>query len=137
LKIIQYGDEMPAVEDGWFPPPGEDVKTTPYIVTCLPGGAPPTVGTAPAKQCKAPAWCLFNITADPCEYNDLAGSHPAELKAMIAAIAPYQATAVPPNSGTGCNPSTTCVDAPLAKNGKVTAYWACDGPYGNVSKPCA
>lgn len=135
LKVLQYGEEAPAVEDGWFPPPGEDTTTTPYVVVCTPGAAP-RVGAANAARCKAPAWCLFNVTDDPCEYNDISSSRPADLAQMIAAIAPFQAAAVPPNPGTGCNPSITCVDAPLAKNGKLSAYWPCDGKFGNVTQPC-
>ena len=136
LKILQYGQEAPVDEDGWWPPPGEDSTTTPYVVVCTPGAAP-RVGAANVTQCKAPAWCLFNITDDPCEYNDISSTRPADLAKMIAAIAPYQAAAVPPNYGQGCNPSITCVDAPLAKKGKLSAYWPCDGKFGNVSQPCA
>lgn len=134
MKVITYGGENPADEDGWWPPPGENVSTTPYTVLC---GAPLRTGAAPRAQCKAPMWCLFNISQDPCEYNDLSISMPSELARLVALIAPYQLSAVAPNYGTGCQPSITCVDAPRAPMGKVNAVWPCDGRYGNVTQPCA
>ena len=133
LKLLQYGGVAPADEDGWWPPPGEDPGSTQYTVRC----AGPRVGAANASQCRAPAWCLFDVVADPCEYQDLAAARPSDVARLVGLIAPYQRAAVPPNYGTGCLPSVTCVDAPLAKGGRVSAYWPCDGRFGNVSAPCA
>ena len=138
LKVLTYGGEDPVDEDGWWPPPGEDVSATPYTVHCAASpGVAPRVGPAPRAQCQAPVWCLFNITADPCEYDDLASSMPHELARLVALIQPYQLSAVAPNYGTGCEPTIVCVDAPRAPTGKVNAVWPCDGRYGNVSQPCA
>lgn len=136
LKLLTYGSEENGnVEDGWFVPPGQNASTIDYSVKCTSAGFPRT-GAANASQCKAPSWCLFNITADPCEYYDLSLSQPIDLANMIAAIAKYQATAVPPNYGSACMPSLTCEDAPLAPRGQLTAVWPCDGMRGNITKPC-
>ena len=65
-----------------------------------------------------------------------AAARPADVARLVAAIAPFQAAAVAPDYGTGCLPSITCVAAPLAPGGRVSAFWPCDGRWGNVSAPC-
>ncbi|GFR28709.1 arylsulfatase B [Trichonephila clavata] len=42
--------------------------------------------------------CLFNITADPCEYSDLADAYPELVSEMLNIINLYQAESVPPQS---------------------------------------
>jgi hypothetical protein len=136
LKLLQYGETAPVEEDGWFPPAGQDPAATPYTVRCTADGAPPRTGAADLSQCKTPAWCLFNVTEDPCEYYNLATARPADVSALKAKLAVFAKTAVAPNYGSGCSPTVTCVLAPLAPNSKINAYWPCDGRWGNVSSPC-
>ena len=56
-----------------------------------------------ANQCQE-GFCLFNISADPCEQHDLASSLPAEVARLKAFLAQFQATAVPPVEDEGCAP---------------------------------
>ncbi|KAJ9450051.1 putative sulfatase PB10D8.02c [Diplonema papillatum] len=96
MKIVWTGPSNPAQEHGWFPPPGQDPSTVHYTVDC---GAPPSV----PSNC-GPSWCLFNVTADPCEYHDIATEHPEIVTALVNEIQVYQPSAVPPLKGQGCEP---------------------------------
>ena len=89
---------FPDVENGWFPPPGQDPAKTPYTTKC---GAPQPP-SQPAKTACAQTWCLFNVTADPCEYFDVAAAHPDVVASLVARLATFSATAVPPEAGSGC-----------------------------------
>lgn len=48
------------------------------------------------KPLKEP--CLFNIEEDPCELNNLAGTHPNELNKLLEELEKFRASAVPPNN---------------------------------------
>jgi len=116
------------LSDGWFPPPGQDVNATPYTTRC---GAPLRNGTA-AKPCvtnrAAPALCLFNLTADPCEYNDVSEQFPDVLKNMSALLGSLALTATHNNSWpSGCLPAMLPVSFP---DGSKPAHWwlPCDAP---------
>ena len=121
-KLLQIGPQCPSVENGWIAPPGEDIHSTPYFVHC-PG---PRSGLAPdAGACVFPAACLFNVTADPCEYDDVAAKHPAVVADLKARLATF--TAVPPATGSGCSPNVVqvrCSDGV----GLCPAYQPCDAP---------
>lgn len=69
-------------------------------------------------------YCLFNITADPCEYTDLAKTMPEVVQDLKAKLAPFQATAVPPVQPEGCLP----VQIPVGGDGGV-AWQPCDAPH--------
>jgi len=98
-KLIKWNNTMPQVENGWFPPPGQDPSKVDYLVKCN--------GIQPSKvdptECNKD-WCLFNITADPCEYNNVASDHPNIVKQLINMLEPFQATAVPPVAPSECKP---------------------------------
>ncbi|CAN7937132.1 unnamed protein product [Ixodes hexagonus] len=51
----------------------------------------------PSKSC-APtvAPCLFDLSKDPCEYNNIAEQHSEVLQRLLGKLAGYQATSVPP-----------------------------------------
>lgn len=127
MKLVGYGATMPQDENGWFAPPGQDAATTRYTVVCrdAAGGGPRT-GAAPSPQaCQRTKPCLFNITADPCEYHDLAGSQPALLAQLQAQLHTFAATAVPPLKGTGCQPRLVTV---AGTAGPTQAFQPCDAP---------
>ncbi len=42
--------------------------------------------------------CLFNVTADPCERNNLAFDFPTVIRVMESTLANYNSTAVPPGN---------------------------------------
>ena len=98
--------------DGWYPPEGisseeapselfrsglrrllrslgrEAPHGQPVVVRC--GSKPPN---ATCDLAKAP--CLFNITADPCEFHNVADRFPVVVRKLLARLAEYNKTAVP------------------------------------------
>jgi arylsulfatase A-like enzyme len=103
-KILRLGHEHPANEFGWHPPPGQNPHTTRYQLPCNIQEQPST----PPDQTECTGeYCLFNVTADPCEYRDLAGQHPDIVARLVKRLAAFQATAVPAIKPEGCNPVIT------------------------------
>jgi arylsulfatase A-like enzyme len=100
-KIIKIGPASPNVEDGWWPAPGTDPNMTTYLLKC---GARQPPNPAPSAQC-VQDFCLFNITADPCEYFNVAADHPQVVSTMLAQLAVYSAMAVPQETPNGCTMS--------------------------------
>jgi len=90
FKILKY-QYSPSEENGWHPPPGQDPTQVSYQLGCPP---PPANGNKTAAQCSS-EWCLFNVTADPCEQNDLAGEYPEVVAQLVAQLGPFMDTAVP------------------------------------------
>ena len=125
-KLLQVGPQCPVMENSWIPPPGQNASVTPYFLQC--GGANgPRVGPAPnATQCNYPRACLFNITGDPCEYDDVAAAHPDVVATLQARLATLSATAVPPIVPAGCMPRIVQVRA--SDGGLAPAYQPCDAP---------
>ena len=68
-------------------------KGGPLVVEC--GAVPPTAKTSCNVGVKP---CLFNITADPCEFNNLADHHPDMLSILLERLESYQSTAVEPRN---------------------------------------
>lgn len=92
---------------GWYAPPGGMGPGPPpkYSVTVDCCGEPPAQIPAP---CTAEAPCLFNLSADPCEFHNLASdpAHASDVARLQQRIAEYAATAVLPwengvSSGSG------------------------------------
>ena len=98
MKIYRRGPTFPDVENGWFPPPGQDPLLTPYTLKC---GAPQPP-SQPNKTACLNTWCLWNVTHDPCEFFDLADEHPDIVKSLVERLKTFSATAVPPEAGSGC-----------------------------------
>jgi hypothetical protein len=72
-----------------------------------------------------PKACLFNISADPCEYNDIAADHPEIVAALKSRLATFNA--VPPENGQGCMPNI--VQVPCSDgSGTCPVYQPCDAP---------
>ena len=125
LKYLLLGPEDPAVEDGWWPPDGEDVARADFLVRCSWHGGGPRSGAASMPNLCTQTACLFNLSADPCEYDDVAAAHPDVVAALRARLATF--AAVPPESGSGCLPRVVQV---LCSDGVGTcpAYQPCDAP---------
>lgn len=117
MKILKYNVTNPQEENGWYPPPGQDPSKVTYLINC-----PPTPSKQPdPEQCHT-KFCLFNITADPCEHEDMSDKYPDIVQQLEARLAEFQATAVPPEVPTGCNPV-------IAHLPNGAPYWRpCDAP---------
>lgn len=121
LKYLLLGPEDPAVEDGWFPPDGQDPALTDYYVHCSWNGAGPRTGNATRPNLCTTTPCLYNLTADPCEYNDIASENAGIVEAMAARLATYRTA--PPLVGTGCMPKIVQI---AGSDGSASAYQPCD-----------
>lgn len=116
MKLIKWNETNPPIEGGWVPPPGEDTATTKYSIDCK-GDAP----TLDPSQCHT-HWCLFNITADPCEYKDLSNELPEVVSSLVRQLEVFQTTAVTTGAADGCSPV-----AVKLSSGDIV--WApCDAP---------
>lgn len=126
FKYLSLGPEDPAVEDGWWAPDGQDAAKTPYATHCTWQGAGPRTGAAAKPNlCVAPGPpCLYNLTADPCEYSDIAADN-ADIVALLAARVATYAT-VPSIKPEGCAP--TIIEITASDGGKAKAYQPCDAP---------
>jgi hypothetical protein len=99
-KLMKYNvTNGKSKQNGWYVPPGENSLTTPYSIAC---GTPPTIDNV---QCNL-AYCLFNLTADPCEHTDVAGSHASVVTLLTARLAEYAKTAVLTTTSGVCSPKT-------------------------------
>lgn len=63
----------------------------PFVISC---GPPPANASTNCEPWKAP--CLFNITADPCEFNNLAQGRQELVKALLEKIERYAEHSIPP-----------------------------------------
>ncbi len=128
MKLLEVGPTAPSVEDGWFPPDGQNANATPYTLGCdWHDTGKPLAGYAPKKPvCTYPKACLFNITADPCEYTDLSAVFPDVVQQLRARLAGYRS--VPPLVGEGCAP--TIITIPAKGGGEAYAFQPCDAPAG-------
>lgn len=126
LKIVRTAQVCPADEDGWHVPPGEDENATRYAIAPRCGGGALRTGDAPAKQCVL-EWCLFNITADACEYHDLAAQRPHDVARLVERLAAFQATAVPDIEPEGCQP-VAVPNSRWEPTADGSSWQPCDGP---------
>ncbi len=72
------------------------VTSHPVLVHC---GKKPRNAMHNCKVRKAP--CLYNITADPCEYHNLAAAKPEEVHSLLTRVEEYRQTMVPPRDKPG------------------------------------
>lgn len=103
-QALRMGDMKLVFEKGpmWHGPPNDlwyDSYSEPekysHSITCGASGNTPPSNTT-ADYCHPDRLpCLFNVTADPCEYHDLSKAMPDQMAKMIARLRDYQATAVP------------------------------------------
>jgi arylsulfatase B len=100
-KLIRYVDSIhETLQNGWFPPPGQDSRSTPYTVVC--DEYPNIPDWVHRSECKDD-WCLFDLLQDPCERHNVAITNPAVLQRMLSQLDVFQATAVP-QGVLGCTP---------------------------------
>lgn len=110
--------------DGWYGGPGSsDPKSAAYavseadvpkmLVQCPPPPADFRAGFACEADKTTP--CLFNITADPCEHQDLSAKLPTELQMMLTRLEPFKAAAV----STTAHPNPDGGSCPFVTAGKV------------------
>ena len=118
MKILRW-QNAPAQEHGWWPAPGQPPASTRYFFEC---GPAPTFNVS--QRCSiASGWCLFNVSRDPCEHDDLAAAFPDVVATMVERLGAFMDTAVAPETGQGCDP----IKAPL--DGTATLAWQpCDAP---------
>lgn len=50
----------------------------------------------PCNLVRPPYFCLYHVTSDPCELNNLAAAEPLVVQRLLERLAEYNATAVPP-----------------------------------------
>jgi hypothetical protein len=92
MKIIKQNlknNTIFQLEEGWFPPPGQEANSTNYTISTCGHEALPDASTL---WCNA-TFCLFNVTADPCEHHDLAAERPDVVKQLVKRLADYEASA--------------------------------------------
>ena len=118
MKLI-YGNYETGRYGGWVTPPGlttddpipehllrsekmeeiliglgrGEVTSHPAVVHC---GEKPSDAASNCQVNKSP--CLYNITADPCEYNNLASTMPETLATLQAKLRGYQESMVEPRN---------------------------------------
>ena len=129
MKLLEVGPRAPPEEDGWWPPDGQNANTTNYTLACDWGGSGrPRAGGAGATpkrpSCGYPRACLFNISADPCEYHDLSAELPGVVQQLRARLTTYRS--VPPLVGRGCFPRL--ITGPASQGGEAFAFQPCDAP---------
>ncbi len=71
----------------------KEVTSHPAVVHC---GEKPENASGNCQVDKAP--CLYNITADPCEYHNLADMMPDTVTYLLKRLSQYQDTMVPPRN---------------------------------------
>ena len=76
--------------DGWYDS-GSNPQLYNHTIAC--GPKPTDLDALCGGSNSLP--CLFNLTADPCEYHNLKMALPNDYKRLLARLAAYQATAVP------------------------------------------
>lgn len=120
-KLLRSAAINPQIQNGWFIPPGLDLKTASFSVTC--GTEQPF--TVDRNECSYESgWCLFHLASDPCEHNNVAASYPGILKSMVRALEDFSSTAVEPVHPEGCMPIKVSVQLVLGETS--TAWQPCD-----------
>jgi hypothetical protein len=94
----------------WLVPPGQNVHETNYTVKC---NNMPSLPIDP-NEC-VQNWCLFDLSKDPCEYNNIINKHPDIYNKMKNMLDGYGIHAKSPVVGYGCYPKKILLD----KNGIV------------------
>lgn len=125
LKIVKTAQVCPQDENGWHVPPGEEGQTVNYFIAekC---SLPLRVGKANSSECKDD-WCLFNISADACEYHNLANDLPHEVQRLVARLNAFQVTAVRDIEPEGCEP-VALPNSVWNPNFEGNSWQPCDGP---------
>ena len=89
----------------WLVPPGQNIHETNYSVKC---NNMPLLPIDP-NEC-VENWCLFDLSIDPCEYDNIISKHPDIYNKMKDMLDEYGEHAKPPVSGNGCYPKKVLLD---------------------------
>eukprot|EP00930_Biecheleria_cincta_P031589 TRINITY_DN21928_c0_g1_i1.p1 TRINITY_DN21928_c0_g1~~TRINITY_DN21928_c0_g1_i1.p1 ORF type:complete len:612 (-),score=58.97 TRINITY_DN21928_c0_g1_i1:378-2213(-) len=91
MKILWHPglSDCGATHFGWYPPPNRAPGYANFTIRCP---NPPMV----PDTCTEQKPCLFNISSDPCEHENLASKRPDLVKSMIATINEYREHTVLP-----------------------------------------
>ena len=127
-KILKLMDSSSnTIQNGWFLPPGISANTSlalPYTVTCAHPSRPPTGRALNTSTCMHPSWCMFDLTHDPCEEEDVATRYPDVFTHVYSRLQSYAQYAVGVNEG-GCLP--LIVEIPnMYNNGTSHAWQPCN-----------
>jgi arylsulfatase A-like enzyme len=78
-KLFRYVESANTIiQNGWFPPPGQNPRETKYTVNCV----IPTKQRGDPDECQL-EWCLYNLVSDPCEYHDVSKLFPEVVNKMV------------------------------------------------------
>ena len=109
--------------DGWYPPPGVEKDDQNVTDPTLFNKAQIKCGPVPehVRHCGGKGFepCLFNITADPCEYYDLSEKFPDVYQMMLDKLEEYHKGMVPAKFNSTTDPQSN----PKLHNG-VWEPWA-------------
>ncbi len=86
----------PSKQRGWFAPPGSDDdydNPERYLFKCV-GDQPHGRLREGTASDSSEWWCLYNVTADPCEYYDLSAEQPDTLERLRVALLAIRQRAV-------------------------------------------
>ena len=110
-------------EGDWKLIVGTEAAADWYGVTSDGHFTPPRTGSQDLKKsdCSAAAPCLFNISADPEERQDVAASHPAVVAQLLGIFNSYDAQHHPPVAPPAKDAAACC--AASAAHGNVLAPW--------------
>ena len=120
LKLI-VGGEGGELQAGWFG--GPPLYFTPNASVPV-----PPINQSACKSSVAPGGCLFNLTADPYEHEDIALAAPGLFASMMADFLALNASYHPPLIVPASEEAEACAVAWLPENNNTIAPWRAE-PY--------
>jgi len=112
LKVI-VGNARGEEQASWFGGPPDYFSPN--------ASGKPNITAAACSGARAPFGCLFNLTADPNEHDDLAAARPALMAEMLRAFHAFNATYHPPPIVPPSEEAAACAVA--VASGNVAAPW--------------
>ena len=85
-------DETVKQRSGWYPPEGIDVTKLNLTVKCA------ECDTTLPRCNNVTSPCLYNISEDPCEYNNIASQYPPVVDELMAELMHFASQAQPPRN---------------------------------------
>ena len=94
FQVLGY-DDIVLNRSTWYKPEGIDVDKVNFTVKC----AKRNDSLPPCTNQTSP--CLFDLEADPCEYNNIALDQPTLVKSLLAELMQFAKAAQPPRNCPG------------------------------------